>query len=82
MDLSAVHRGDGEVRRALGRDVDKAVAQPLSVRRIAGDRGLSTMPKEVEGLGQFIIGELRRQVRDKNITPGRFDLIACAYVGR
>src|SRR6266446_9382815 len=69
MDLVAIHRGDGEVGRALGRDIDKAVTQPFSVRRIAGDRCSQHHPKGVEGFGQFIVGELRRQVRNKNVTP-------------
>src|SRR6267143_3054025 len=68
MDLVAVHRRDGEVGCTLGRDIDKAVTQPFSVRRIAGDRSSQHHPKGVEGFGQLIVGELRRQVRNKNIT--------------
>jgi len=37
MDLGATQCGHGEVGGALGRDIDKAVAQSLSGRRIAGD---------------------------------------------
>ena len=54
MDFVAVHRGDGAGGCALGRDVDKAVTQPFSVCRIAGDRSSQHHPKGVEGFGQFI----------------------------
>src|SRR6266436_8785420 len=68
MDLVAVHRRYGAVGGTLGRDIDKAVAQPFSVCRIAGDRRSQHHPKGVEGFSQFIVGELRRQVRNKNVT--------------
>ena len=39
VDLRAVHRLDGELGCALGRDVDKTIAQPFSGLRIARNRG-------------------------------------------
>ena len=68
MDLVAIHRRDREVGCALGRNVDKAVAQSLTGGRIVGDRRSQYHPKRVEGFGQLIVGELRRQVRNKDVT--------------
>src|SRR5262249_13657575 len=38
VDRRAIHRLDGALCRALRRDIDKAIAQPLAGRRIARDR--------------------------------------------
>jgi len=70
MDLGAAESRDRELGGALRRDIDKSVAQPFSSRRIAGDRGAQHNSERVEGLGQFIVRELRGQVRNKNIAPG------------
>ena len=70
MDLGTAQRGDGELGGALGRDIDKSVAQSFSGSGIAGNRSAQHHPEGVEGLGQFIISETRRQVRNKDIAPG------------
>jgi len=69
VDLGTIHLRHGIVGRALGRDIDKAVAQPLSVLRVASNRVAQYNPEGIEGLGEFVVGELRRQVANKQVAP-------------